>query len=270
MRAALLACLLAASASTSRPGSLGVSGRARTPALAEPVLDLALLDDDLILALSPEAVSLYRWGRDGLSLESRRPLPGNTVPVRTPGGLLTPLDESGAFWALSSRVPSAALYRIESRRLTEIASADALPWPGCPEGLRFRDGTNLVQGRVASLGPGPFLTLEPGFAVDADARLREAEVETGEDAARVGPTLAALGGSLLAASQPGPPGASDEILLLARTATGWTVEQALPVEGAVRALAARPRQGQWRLVAAVEEPERTTHLVILDLAPATP
>jgi hypothetical protein len=216
-------------------------------------------------------VSLYRWASDGLVLESRLPLPGSAQAVRTPGGLLSPIDETGAFWALASPLPSATLYRIEERRLTEVAQADALPWPGSPEGLRFRVGTNLLQARIASLGPGPYLTVEPGFAVDADGRLRDAQVETVEDdAPRVGPTLAALGASLLAASRPDPPGVSDEILLLARGVPGWVVQQTLPVEGAVRALAARVDKGRWRLVAAVEEPDGATYLAILDLAPAAP
>jgi hypothetical protein len=270
MRAALLACLLAAVADATRPESLGVTARTRTPALAEPVLDLALADDERIVALSPAAVSLYRWASDGLGLEARLLLPGRALPVRTPGGLLSPIDDTGAFWALASPLPSATLYRIEGRRLTEISQADAMPWPGSPEGLRFRAGSNLLQARIASLGPGPYLTVEPGYAVDADARLRDAQAETTNDAPRVGPTLAALGSSLLAASRPDAPGASDEILLLARGGDGWAVAQAIPIEGAVRALAARPRQGQWRLVAAVEEASGATHLVILDLAAATP
>jgi hypothetical protein len=270
MRAALLACLLTASAATSRPETLGVSARARTPALSEAVLDLALPDDERIVAISPDAVSLFRWARDGLQLESRLLLPGSPAPVRTPGGVLTPPDESGAFWALTSRFPLATLYRIEGRGLAEVAQADAMPWPGCAEGLRFRAGTNVLQARVASLGPGPYLTVEPGFAVDADGRLLEAETETGENTPRVGPTLAALGRNRLAASRAVAPGAGDEILLLGRDAAGWTLEQALPVEGAVRALAARPFQERWRLVAAVEEPDRSTHLLVLELAPTAP
>jgi hypothetical protein len=238
--------------------------------LSEAVLDLALIDEERILALSPEAVSLYRWARDGLQLESRLLLPGVAVPVRTPGGLLTPPDEGGGFWALTSRLPLATLYRIEGRSLVEVAQADALPWPGCAEGLRFRDGTNVLQGRVASLGPGPYLTVEPGFGVAADGRLLEAETEAGENAPRVGPTLAALGRNWLAASQPAAPGARDAILLLHRDATGWRLEESLPVEGAVRALAARPLQERWRLVAAVEEAERSTHLLVLDLATTAP
>jgi hypothetical protein len=271
MSAALLAGLLAAGASIPRFQTLAVAMQARTPSLTEAVLDLALADDDRIVVLSPEAVSLYRWGGDGLVLASRRLLAG-AAPVRTPGGLLTPLDESGAFWALTSRATEATLYRIEGGQLQEVARADALPWAGCAEGLRFQPGTNLIQGRVASLGAGPFLTLEPGVAVDASGRLRAAEVETEEPGPRVGPTLAALGDSLLAASRADPPGSTDAILLLSRGDAGWEVRQTLPVEGAVRALAARPRSGRWRLVAALEEaePERATHLVVLELAPQEP
>jgi hypothetical protein len=128
----------------------------------------------------------------------------------------------------------------------------------------------MLQGRVASLGPGPYLTVEPGFAVAADGRLLEAETEAGENAPRLGPTLASLGSNRLAASRVVAPGSGDEILLLERGATGWTLQRALPVEGAVRALAARPLQERWRLVAAVEEADRSTHLLVLDLAPTAP
>ena len=266
MRAVLFLCLAALGVSSAGGPAPDLVARARTPALGEPVLDLALLDDETILALSPEAVALYRWASDGLTLDSRRLLPGPRLVVRAPGGILTPPDDGGAFWALTSRVGPATLYRIEGRQLVEVSQADALPWPGCIEGLRFRPGTNLLEARIASLGMGPFLTLEPGFAVDQDARLRASAEGALQGSLRVGPTLAVLGDSLLAASTPEAPGSADAVLLFLRETDAWTIARSFPVEGAVRALAARMSRDRFRLVAAIEEPDGSTHLLILDLA----
>jgi hypothetical protein len=264
---ASVAALLAVPAAAEPGGPLEVVARVRTPPLAEPVLDLAMADDETIVVLSAQAVALYRWGRDGLTLDSRQLLPGPASPVRAPGGILTPLDDSRAFWALTSGASAAALYRIEGRQLLANSEAGALPWSGSPEGLRFRPGTNLIEGRIASLGPGPFLALEPGVAVEIDGGLRVSGEASEEAALRVGSSLARLGEGLLAASSAEPPGSEDALLLIEATAQGWRVARTLPVEGAIRALAARPRDRTCRLVAAVEEPGRPSHLLILDLAP---
>jgi hypothetical protein len=129
----------------------------------------------------------------------------------------------------------------------------------------MRPGTNLIEGRIASLGMGPFLTLEPGFGVDRDANLRTSAEGPVQGSPRLGPTLAVLG-PLLAASTPEAPGSADAILLLAATPHGWTILRSLPVEGAVRALAGHSGRDRSRLVAAVETPDGGTHLLIFDLA----
>lgn len=260
---AFFAALLAADDAS---GSPDVVARVRTPALGERVLDLALADDETIVVLSAEAVALYRWGRDGLTLDSRQLLPGPASRVRAPGGILTPIDESGAFWALTSSASAAALYRIEGRQLKPVSEADALPWSGSPEGLRFRPGTHLIEGRIASLGPGPFLAVEPGLAVERDARLRRSSEASETSPLRVGSSLARLGDGLVAASTAEPPGSEDALLLIEATAHGWQVARSLSVEGAIRALAARQQNHSCRLVAAVEEPGGPSHLLVLDLA----
>jgi hypothetical protein len=269
MRGLLPALLVALSASGSAIEELEVVDR-RTAPLAEPVLDLALYDAETIVVLSSEAVALYRWARDGLTLDSRRLLPGPASAVRAPGGVLTPLDDSGAFWALTSRASAAALYRIEGRQLTQVSEADALPWLGSPEGLRFRPGTNQIEGRIASLGLGPFLAIEPGLAVDRDARLRSSPEASEAGALRVGAALARLSDGLIAGSSAEPPGGADDLLLIEATPEGWALAQSLPVEGAIRALAGRQRGSHWRLVAAVEEPAGATHLLAFDLARRVP
>lgn len=259
---AFAAALLAGGAGA---GPLEVVSRVRTPAIPERVLDLTPAGDETVVVLSAEAVSLYRWSRDGLRLESRQLLPGPASPVRAPGGLLTPIDESGAFWALASGAPSAALYRVEGRQLNAVSEADALPWGGSPEGLRFRPGTNLVEGRIASLGIGPFLAVKPGIAVAHDARLRrEGEEEGGP--LRVGASIAALGNRLFAASKPQPPGREDALLLIEETPQGWSEVLSLPVDGAIRGLASREHGRLLRLWAGVEDPAGTSYLMVLDLS----
>jgi hypothetical protein len=264
---ALLPAFLAALTAAGTPGEhLDVVGHARTPPLSEPALDLALADDNTIVVLSAQAVALYRWGRDGLTLDSRQLLPGPASPVRSPGGILTPLDESGAFWALTSTASSAALYRIEGHQLRLVSEASALPWAGSPEGLRYHPGTHWIEGRIASLGPGPFLAVEPGLAVERDATLRGSGQASEGGALRVGSSLASLGDGLLAASSADAPGSEDTLLLVETTGEGWHVARTFPVEGAIRALAARGAERTWRLVAAVEEAGGAFHLLILDLA----
>jgi len=91
----------------------------------------------------------------------------------------------------------------------------------------------------------------------------------------VGPTLAALWPGFLAASSAAPPGERDTVLVLAlSTGAAPHVASELPVDGAVRALAARVSGHTARLVAAVEgaQPEGhrgealQTWLVSFDLA----
>jgi hypothetical protein len=78
-----------------------------------------------------------------------------------------------------------------------------------------------------------------------------------------------LSPDLLAAAGGDPPGPRDAVLLLDARDPSRPPLQTLPVDGAVRALGGRGTPARMRLVAAVEE-DRGTHLVLIDLAPATP
>jgi hypothetical protein len=265
MRAFLPAFAAVFLAGGARAGTLEVVSRVRTPSVAERVLDLAVADDETVVALSAEAVCLYRWSRDGLRLESRQPLPGPAAPVRVPGGLLGPLDESGAFWALTSCASAAALFRIEGRQLKAVSEADALPWTGSPEGLRFRPGTNLVDGRIASLGIGPFLAVEPGVAIARDGRLRTSD-EDEDGALRAGAALASLGDGLFAVSAPQPPGSDDVLRLIERAPQGLSEVLSLPLDGAIRSLAFRPRGRALRVWAGIEGQGGESYFVVLDLS----
>lgn len=240
----------------------------RTPPLDGPVLDLGFLGEDRMVVLTTESVALYRWDGSGLALGSRRRLPGPFTAVRAPGGVLLTIEGDRSFWALTSRSPAASLFAVDNDKIVPRLEATALPWPGVPGGLRYRAGTNLLEGAVPGLGSGPFLVLakgEEGLAVSADGRLRVVGLEGPGGELRVGPALAALWEGLLAASSADPPGSEDSLLLIAREEGGPRMVDRLPVQGAIRALAAHGRGEIVRLVAAVEEPGGTTRLVVSDL-----
>ena len=252
--------------------AIDVRSTGRTPLLEEPVLDLAFFGDERLVVLGPDAVALYRWDEGGLTLESRRPWPGHLDTVRFPGGLLRVAERDAAFWALTSRSPRTVLFAVEEGRLVERQEADALPWPACPAGLRYRAGTNLIEGAVAGLGPGPFLVLDdstPGLAVNAEGAL----VDGAATGLAAGPAMASLWTGVVAAASPRPPGEDDAILVVAArdgSGDGPRVLDSIRVDGAVRALAARAHGEGMRLVAAVEDEEGAARLLVMDLARLQP
>jgi hypothetical protein len=264
--------------SPARP-PLGRSGfetvaSSRTPPLEGPVVALALLSDDRVLVLQPEALGLYRFEDSRLVRQAQRPLPGPFEAVRMPGGLLL-ATEGGLVWAVTSRSPRASLFAVDDggRRLGERLVADALPWPGSPGGLRFRPGTNLLEGTLEGLGAGPFLAVTDaaaGAAVDPEGRLRVYAPDGPRSSSlRSGAGLACLWKGVLAAASAAPPGAADAILILERGDRDWTLADSLPVPGAVRALAALVRGDTARLLAALEDPGGETYLLLLDLRRTT-
>lgn len=252
-------------------GPLAVIASRRTPLLEGRVLDLALVGDDRVLVLYDDALTLYRLEDAGLALLSRRELPGPLLPVRFPGGTIVLAPAEGSAWVLTSRSPRAVLFGLDGGRLEERQQAEALWWPRTPHGLRYRPGTNLIEGAVEDLGDGPFLRLDArGVALTPEGRLRLASPEGGHTLdVRAGGALARLGADLLAVPGADPPGSRDAVLLLDARDPGRPPLQSLPVDGSVRALGGRGTAARMRLVAAVEE-ERGTHLVLIDLAPLTP
>jgi hypothetical protein len=120
---------------------------------------------------------------------------------------------------MTSRAAHAALIAVQGAGLIERQQADAVPWAGAALGLRYRPGTNLIEGALTSLGPGPFLDLdsaEGGLAVTADGRLRC----LGCRDERVGRGLAGLWRGFLVASSPAPPGADDALLIFEHSEAG--------------------------------------------------
>lgn len=255
-------------ASTPWPGAAGgidVVRQERSAPLAGPVLDLAFLGDDRLLVLGPEEVALYRWDQAALRLESRHVLAGPRRAVRAPGGLLWTSEGESAFWALSSRVARASVFSVEGTRLSVASGAeDSVPWPGIPNGVRFRPGTNLVEGDAGAVGSGPFLALDGDgaglAAVAADGTLLTA-AGGGSAGPRVGSCLATPRADTLLSTSSAPPGARDALVFLDRRPP-YAERARLPVDGAVRALAARLSGARSRVVAAVETAAGTSLVAI--------
>jgi hypothetical protein len=249
-------------------GQVDLVSSSQSAPLAGPVLDLAFMGPDRLLVLEADELALYRWSESGLLLAARRRFAGPLEAVRHPGGLLRAVEREHAAWAATSRVAGAVLFSVDESGLVERQRADAVPWPGSAAGLRFRAGTDLIEGTVEGLGSGPFLHLDPGgLAVDREGRLL-----TGGAASdlRVGPTVAALWPRHVAVSTAAPPGERDAVQVVSLAPPLPRVISELPVTGSVRALAAHAGTHAARLVAAVEsaglDGELQTHLVVFELA----
>jgi hypothetical protein len=244
--AILLLLVLAPARGGSSPRGYELSLERSVP-VDEPVLALAWIDDVRVAVLFADSVALYRIEGTTARRTAHHALDGPLSAVRRPGGLLVPGDD--AFWALSSRMPGGVLYAIDGDRLEARAQASALPWPGSPRGLRYREGTNLLESAAGLLLVPP----TEGLAVDPEGRV----IVLGSDGpvatrARAGPAFTLLERGLVAAASAAPPGPSDTIQVLGLDGDDVLVQEAFPVAGAVRALAGRKAGPEFRLVAAVD------------------
>jgi hypothetical protein len=243
--------------------SLEVRTIATSASLEGPVLALALLPGERLALLTRETVRVFRWRNGELAPLGERVL-DDLEPVRSPGGLL--LASEDALWVLRSGRARAVLLAVdEAGRLLDRVQADVLPWPSCPHGLRYRAGTNLLEGEAEGLGEGPFLAVAGGLAVDPEGRLLIGTPGGPRPSTlRAGPSLVSLGNGLFAAASAAPPGPRDTVLLLERNGEELGLLGEVPVEGAVRALAAAPLDRLVRLVVAVEAGDRV-RLVTLEI-----
>jgi hypothetical protein len=227
-------------------------------------LDVALLGPDRLVVLGAEEVALFALDQGHVALLSRKPLAGPFEVVRVPGGILQASERDAAVWAMTSRSGRAVLFAVEGTELVERQQADALPFPGCPGGFRYRPGTNLLEGEVEKLEAGPYLDVvvaEPVLAVSPEGRLLAAGLaDTGS---RVGPTLAAVWPGLFAASLPVPPGEADAVVLQALSAATAVASCAVPAP--VRAIAARAQGETARFAVAMDEAEGRSSLLVFDL-----
>jgi len=236
--------------------SLEVTTLTRTPPLSRRILDLAFIGDDLLAVLSEQDVSLYACHADSLRLKSKWPL-GAIRKVRAPAGMIVASESEAALWVLTNELNRATLLGVDGGALQRRVEADALPWPGCRTGLRYRPGTNLLEGDLPGFGEGPFLSLGAGLALSPEGELLPA---TG-DTLRLGPPLVPLWKDLIAASSASPPGESDWVQIVSGERH---LLDSLPVEGTIRALASRPGEDGARLVVGVEEAQGS-HLLVLGL-----
>ena len=251
-------------ATAGTPG-VDVVARMTTPPVEGRVVALAFAGEDRLLVLFDDALALYRRDGMALRLESRRDLAGPLVPVRFPGGLLRATETESACWAMTSRAPRATLFSFDGGRLAAVQQADAVPWPRAAAGVRFRSGTNLLEAGLPGL-EGPVVAMEPeqGWVVQADGLLARAGTsELAGARTRAGAALTSVWPGLLAAAAPDPPGERDRILLFRDSSLA--VAGSVPVDGAVRALAARRHGGNALLAAALEEPTGGFRLALFEI-----
>jgi hypothetical protein len=206
-------------------------------------LALAFIGENRLLAVTLHAVRLFKVQGAPAPLADLA-WPDPLHPVRAPAALLSVDAAAATAWVLTNGAEKACLVAVDGDHLSVRAQADALPWPGSPQGLRYREGTDWIEGSVEGLGAGPFLTLlhvDRGLGVAPDGRLLDGEAPErgGGSPMTVGPTLAPLWPGAVAASTARPPGSGDAILVLERGDAGLHETRALPVEGAIRAIAGR-------------------------------
>jgi hypothetical protein len=248
-------------------GIVEIVSATRTPPLEKPVLDLALVDDRRLLLLHPDSATLALGSDASLAVRSELSLPAPLIPVRAAAGLIVSEPEAGAFWLLTNRTSAALLLTVQGDRLVERTRAGAIPWPDSPRGLRYRTGTNLLEGLPGALGSGPHLAAAAvagngTVGVSSTGALLRAD---GDSGLRVGPSLTSLWPGLLAASSPEPPGARDSVLIVSLEGDVPRVVDSFGVDGAIRALGARALGDRLRLVAGVER-GASHHLLFLELA----
>lgn len=224
---------------------ISVLSAAETGPLPARVLDVAFLADDRLAVLSEEAVALYRREGALLKREARRPHPPGDVAVRAPAGVIRVVEAERAFWVATNALAQVRLFTWDGSRLAEAQQADALP-----DGVRYRSGTNVLEGGAF----GAAARLQQGLAVSPDGRLGTLETEAPSwtwTALRVGDAVARPWPRVVAASSSRPPGEADAL---------WFYEMApqprplgaLSVEASIRALAGRGHRDEASLVLAVQ------------------
>lgn len=258
--------LLAPGRIAASTGGVSLSARGPTTPLSARVLDLAFVGGDRVLVLTERAVLLYRLEPTGFVRLDERPLRVESV-VRAPAGILLASPAEKAAWAATNRAPGAALFSIEGDRLSEGQRAAALPWPEGSRAAAFREGTNLVEAEVRDLGKGPHLRIGAApkpWAVAPDGRLGMAGI--GWTDARVGSAAVELWPGAFLASSPEAPGASDWISFLRVSGEGPGVPSgSLPVNGTVRAIAARAGDGESATAVVALTAEGEERLMVVEV-----
>lgn len=242
-------------------GAMEFMSEGRGVSVPGPVLDLAFLDDQRLLALTEDALALYRLEDGTPTLEARLELSGARLSVRAPAGVLRASEAESACWLITNGRPHSFLVAVEGRRLAPRLEADAVPWPGSAVGLRYRAGTNQLV-----LGESLFLAIrEDGLALAEDGRLASFGRSEAQGR-RVGTALARLG-ALIVASSARPPGTTDSLELVRVDGELSELLAETRVEGSIGALAARNRRRGALVVAAIQSGDGGTRLVSYAVRP---
>jgi len=239
----LSALLLAATPHFGAPRPLG-----EAPSLDGRILDLALLADGRVLALTSNELARLRIEGLRIRVEARRALPGPLAPVRKPAGLLVLAPET--VWVATNQLHRALLVRLGGGLPIE-SRAERLPWPGAAAGLRHLEGTDLLDGRIAGLPPGPYLDLVPGLGLSPHGRLLDSRGPAA--GLRLGPPLCLPWPDLLIASGAAPPSDHDELVAVALLPAPRVLDR-VRLPGTVRGLALDVRSHAPRVLVVVGEP----------------
>ncbi len=253
---------LAPTAPTPARGLVALGRTSLSAPVEGPLLAIAWLGDDDLVLLSGDSASWHHVEAGQLRERARHALKTQGLPVRTPGGVLVPATLG--VWAATSRSGPALLLQRDGE---ELRADTEQPWlPAARGRLRFRAGTNLLDGDLGPLGAGPFLAVSADgqAVVDSDGRLRVASGGRVLAGPRVGSAVDRVQDGLWVTSSASPPGESDALVFVARVQTGLRTVDQVPLAGTVRAIAVRRIGSAFRVAAALET-GRGTQVVITDL-----
>jgi hypothetical protein len=235
--------------------------------IPRPVLAASFGSAGRVLLLEDDRLSLWKLTSDGLARQAELPVPAPVERTRCPGGLIRAAPGSPDVWALRSGWPEALLFAYEDggNGTTWVAKggAEALPWPSVPNGLRFRPGTNVLQGAVEGLPGGSFLTLsaDGALAVDADDLLHHPDAGP---AVRVGSAVARPWADVAVAAAPSlaPP---DSLIALPLPLSTVAPTVLAHIDGSIRALAALTEKDAATLLAVVQSADESYQVLRIDL-----
>jgi hypothetical protein len=242
--------ILAATLAAASPEPV-ILGRLERPALA-----VAHVGSDRALLLEEDRLTLWHLSGSGMTLEATLLTQTPVERVRHPGGLIQAPEGEGAAWVHRSGWTQAILVSSDNGTLTRDSAADVLPWPGAPNGVRFRVGTSLIEARLDGVADGPYVALSPDgrAAADAEGRLLLARPEPASPS-----TAAVAVGSALAHPWPDVVVASSaaadapDALLIVRIGGPPRVLSRVPLNGRIQALAVRREGGIGIVLAAIED-----------------
>jgi hypothetical protein len=260
--------LMMAAAAAPAPVVEAVAPPAVVARLPRPVLALAFAAPGRGLLLEDDRISRWKLTADGLARQAEQPAPAPNERTRRPGGVIRASAGAPDFWVLRSGWPEALLFAYEegAHGITWIAKggALALPWPEATNGLRFRPGTNVLEGVVEGLPGTSFLALsaDGALGVDAEGVLHHPD---GGPALRVGSAVARPWTDVALATAPvfGP---VDSLLAIPLPLSpGAVAKTVASVDGAIQALATFVEKDSAVVLVGVRATDATYQVLRIDL-----